>query len=99
MALAMAWRSSLALVRQVWALRGRVLFGTLTQKVLFSWHEVVRGFQLETNVESVTAEKACSNGTGNGREVFSGTWQALGGREIRPEVRQKNDLEIVTILG
>ena len=40
MALAMAWRSSLALVRQVWALRGRVLLRKLTQKVLFVllWH-------------------------------------------------------------
>ena len=37
MALAMAGRSSLALVRQVRAVRGRVLLGKLTQKVLFSW--------------------------------------------------------------
>ena len=89
MALAMSWRSSLALVRQVRALRGRVLLGKLTQKVLFPWHEVGRGFQLETNVESGTAKRGCSKGTGNCLEVFSGTWQAVGGREICREVREK----------
>ena len=69
----MAWRSSLALVRQVWALRGRVLLG----KVLFYWHEVGRGFDHETNVGSFTAERACKCGAGNGLEVFSSTCQTV----------------------
>ena len=39
---------------------------------------VSRGLELEANVESVTAERACSNGngTGNGLGVFPGTCQA-----------------------
>ena len=53
LALAMAWRSSLARVRQFVALGGRVLL----RKVLFPWHVVGRGFDHETNVESFNAEK------------------------------------------
>ena len=62
--------------------------------------QVGRGLEIEANVESVTAERACSNGngTGNGLGVFPGTCQASLG-SWRVGTPWETDSEMSSSLG